>query len=129
MNERVNMAGVHRLTVLVLLAVSASAACMTPTTANAQDQQRQSSLRLRRWVIRPQRQGRPVLTINLGNYGERIVRVGGISVGNDRWFVGVDATLQPGGVADLVVTVEKEPAYVTLNTSEGRFRFDLIPDR
>lgn len=101
-------------------------ACSSSTSSAAPEH---SSLRLRRWIIRTDAQGHHLLTVNFGNYGDRAVLVRGICATNDNWFSDIRNAIQPGDVWDGTVEVSREPAFVWVDTSEGRFRFDLIPSR
>lgn len=96
-------------------------------TVNAQ-QSPQSSLRLRRWHMHREHSGRWLLQVDIGNYGDRSVNIGGIAAG-DGAFTIVGQDIQPGRVLNWAMVIDQEPAYITLDTSDGKFRFDLIPNR
>jgi len=88
-----------------------------------------SSLRLRRWAVRSDATRQEWLTINVGNYGHAAATIRSLSVTDGTSWSSVGCDLNAGAVLTWSVPVRQEPAFFWLDTSEGRFRFDLMPDR
>jgi hypothetical protein len=110
----------------ILIASAGVASCSFPSTANAQQEQ-QSSLRVRRWSFRTDRAGKSWLALDIANYGDRGVNVAGVSATG--WlYSSIGQDIAAGGVLNVTVPVDQEPAFVWIATSEGRFRFDLLRD-
>ena len=87
------------------------------------------SLRLRRWTVRSDAKGQEWLTINLGNYGHAPVAVRALSVTDGTTWSPIGCDLNPAAVLTWSIPVRQEPAFFLLDTSEGRVRFDLMPER
>jgi hypothetical protein len=115
----------HRLAISTLL-ITALYAALAPDLSLAQTGQAHSSLRLRQWSTHQDSKGQRYLTVDFGNYGDKAVTVHGMCPGGDRWFNTIDRTLDAGTTAKWTIQLPgNDPAYVTLDTSEGKFRFDL----
>ena len=91
--------------------------------------QQSPSLRLRRWNVRAEAHGQEWLTINVGNYGHAPVAIRSLSLTDGTTWTPIGCDLNAAAAFTWSVPVPQEPAFFLLDTSEGRFRFDLMPER
>jgi hypothetical protein len=126
---RFNMILVRRLALALVLSTSLVSVTFVESSAAAERQDQESSLRLRRWSIRTDDHGRKVLKVSIGNYGSRPVNIKGMCATSDGIFYGVYRDIDAGKVLDWAIAVKDEPAFVTVDTSEGQVRMELLPEK
>lgn len=109
--------------IVLLLALAWLGLCVVPRPTDGQSQHHQSSLRVRSATYNTNF-GHVLLKLQVSNCGDQGVNVFSITMGKDgAAYAG--GPIESGGVRYWQVIVDRAPAFITLDTSEGKFRFDL----